>query len=432
MQKKYLQPHTRTYLVPTLTAKVYSNMQRPTKGYSGEVVALFPDMLNVPSPVSSPSPSSSQDRITSSPSPTSEPSSEPPTIQPSPEADTHVPTPHDSTLHAVHSHESGEGSMQLSELTDLVTKLTSRVQVLETGQLALERKLQSTKQVYSTAMTKLIHKVKKLESRVKRGSARKRVRQVLSEEEVNSQDDSSKQGRNISDKEKNQEDTVLIDDNGVEWIEEKVEVQENVSNDSEPIVQEDTPTEVIKDKGSREKGEKEVTTVSEAPLTTASEIPIITVELPVTTASERRSTAERIIYTRRSEQLRKEKGKGIMTEPEPVKKSKKLEEQERLSYEAAMRLQEQEDNKRSMQIARDEEIARQWKEEERKKLDAKAKQAREIDWSDPSVQRYWELKNKPKTEAQARHNMNIYLKNQSKYKVKDFKGMKENAAYDQI
>ncbi|GKF13837.1 hypothetical protein Tco_0055299, partial [Tanacetum coccineum] len=36
-----------------------------------------------------------------------------------------------------------------------------------------------------------------------------------------------------------------------------------------------------------------------------------------------------------------------MTEPEPVKKSKKLEEQERLSYEVAMRLQEQEDNERS-------------------------------------------------------------------------------------
>ncbi|GKF13838.1 hypothetical protein Tco_0055300, partial [Tanacetum coccineum] len=155
------------------------------------------------------------------------------------------------------------------------------------------RELKSTKQIYSAAITKLIHKVKKLESRVKRGSARKRARQVLLEEEVDSQDDSSKQWRNISNKEKNQEDTGLIDDDGVEWIEEEVEVQENVSNDTELIVQEDTPTEVIEDKGSGEKGEKEVTTISETLLTTA--------ELTVTTASERRSTAERIIYIRSTE-----------------------------------------------------------------------------------------------------------------------------------
>ncbi|GKF03978.1 hypothetical protein Tco_0034646 [Tanacetum coccineum] len=77
MQKKHLQPHTRTYLVPSLNAKVFSNMQRPTKGYLGVEVALFPAMLNVPTPESSPAPSSSPSRITSSPSPSSEHSSEP-------------------------------------------------------------------------------------------------------------------------------------------------------------------------------------------------------------------------------------------------------------------------------------------------------------------------------------------------------------------
>ncbi|GJR68709.1 retrovirus-related pol polyprotein from transposon TNT 1-94 [Tanacetum coccineum] len=86
----------------------------------------------------------------------------------------------------------------------------------------------------------------------------------------------------------------------------------------------DTPTEVIKDKGSREKGEKEVTTVSEAPLTTASEIPITTVELPVTTASERRRYSEK--------------------SPSETKEGA----EKNISYEAAMRLQEQEDNKRSV------------------------------------------------------------------------------------
>ncbi|GKF02829.1 hypothetical protein Tco_0029752, partial [Tanacetum coccineum] len=48
------------------------------------------------------------------------------------------------------------------------------------------------KQTYSAAFTKLILRIKKLESKVKTGKARKRVRVVLSEDE---EDDSSKQGR---------------------------------------------------------------------------------------------------------------------------------------------------------------------------------------------------------------------------------------------
>ncbi|GJX41780.1 putative ribonuclease H-like domain-containing protein [Tanacetum coccineum] len=122
MQKHQFQQHTRTYPVPSLTMKVFSNMKRPTKGFSGQEVALFPTMLAVPAPSTSPS------RITSSPSPTPSQSPEPtlahtpsPTqpspTQPSPTQPSptqpgpehQVPTPHDSPLHAVHSHGSDEG-----------------------------------------------------------------------------------------------------------------------------------------------------------------------------------------------------------------------------------------------------------------------------------------------------------------------------------
>ncbi|GJX92086.1 hypothetical protein Tco_0345412 [Tanacetum coccineum] len=68
MQRNQLQQHSRTYLVPSLSVKVFNNMKRPTKGYSGQEVALFPTMLEVPDPSTSPS------RITSSPSPSPEPS----------------------------------------------------------------------------------------------------------------------------------------------------------------------------------------------------------------------------------------------------------------------------------------------------------------------------------------------------------------------
>ncbi|GKG32813.1 hypothetical protein Tco_0430323, partial [Tanacetum coccineum] len=96
-------------------------MKRPTKGYSGQEVDLFPTMLDVAEPSTSPS------RITSSPSYSPEPLTQhlpepltqhspdyttatptPPSptqpTQPSPGAEHHFPTPHDSPLHVVHSH----------------------------------------------------------------------------------------------------------------------------------------------------------------------------------------------------------------------------------------------------------------------------------------------------------------------------------------
>ncbi|GKB91851.1 hypothetical protein Tco_0964123 [Tanacetum coccineum] len=177
-------------------------MKRLTKGYSGVEVDLFPTMLNVPSPASSPEPSPSPSRITSPPSQSSEPSTEPTTIvvpstsptqptQPSPKAKEHVPTPHDSPLHAIYSHGSDEGSMQLTELMNLVTKLSDRTEVLEND-------LKKTKQTYSSAFTKLILRVKKLETKVKTGKARRKARIVYSEDE-DIADDSSKQGRKIFD-----------------------------------------------------------------------------------------------------------------------------------------------------------------------------------------------------------------------------------------
>ncbi|GJX76005.1 hypothetical protein Tco_0322816 [Tanacetum coccineum] len=62
MQMNHLQQHPRTYIVPSLSMKVFNNMKRPTKGFSGQEVALFPTMLDVTEPSTSPS------RITSSPS----------------------------------------------------------------------------------------------------------------------------------------------------------------------------------------------------------------------------------------------------------------------------------------------------------------------------------------------------------------------------
>ncbi|GJW27859.1 hypothetical protein Tco_0044734 [Tanacetum coccineum] len=361
--RKQLQQHSRTYPVPSLSIKVFNNMKRPTKGYSSQEVALFHTMLNVSEPSTSPS------RITSSlshsPEPLFEhspdhitaavsfPSPTQPT-QPSPGVEQHIPTPHDSPLHVVHSHGSDEGSLKLTELTTLVTKLSKRIGVLEDD-------LKKTKLTYSATITKLILKVKKLEVKVKAGTARKRARVVLSKDDADVEDDSSKQGRKLSD----------------------AEVQEKASTETKPIIQEVTPTEVIQDQGSSEKG-----------------------------------ILKTVTYRRRGEEkrTRKAKGKAIMTEHETKKKSKKELEQERLSFIDVIRLQEQMDEEQRAQIARDEEIARQWNEEEEQRAMSEAKSSKKIYWNDPSVIRYHALKMKPKIVAQARRNMVKYLKNQGNYK----------------
>ncbi|GJS61755.1 hypothetical protein Tco_0656539 [Tanacetum coccineum] len=118
---------------------------------------------------------------------------------------------------------SDEGILKLNELTNLVTKLSERIGVLEDD-------LRKTKKTYSSAFTKLILRVKKLEARVKIGKARRRAKVVLSDEDV--EDDYSKQGRKLTD----------------------AEVQEKASTETKPFIQEVTSTKVIQDQGSSEKG----------------------------------------------------------------------------------------------------------------------------------------------------------------------------------
>ncbi|GJZ60037.1 hypothetical protein Tco_0615853 [Tanacetum coccineum] len=66
--------------------------------------------------------------------------------------------------------------------------------------------------------------------------------------------------------------------------------------------------------------------------------------------------------------------------------------------------------------------------EEYDKAGKKEDTAHVIDWNDPSVIRYHALQNRPRSEAEVRKNMMVYLKNQGGYKMKDFKGM----SYDDI
>ncbi|GJU24257.1 hypothetical protein Tco_1162878 [Tanacetum coccineum] len=241
-------------------------MKRPTKGYSDQEVALFPTMLDVTEPSTSPS------RITSSPSPL-------PTPSPTPDHIMHQHNHHQHNHHQ-HNHHLEQNTIFLHPMNHLSMLIG-----------VLEADLKTTKQTYSSAFTKLVLRVKKLEAQVKIGKARRRAKIVHSDDE-DIIDDSSKQGRILS---------------GLRAVRE---------------------------------GSAEVSTAAED---------------------------------------------GCKEESEPKKKSKKELEQERLSFAEAIRLEEQMNEEQRAQIARDEEIARPWDEEERQRAMAEAKTSKKIDWNDPSV-----------------------------------------------
>ncbi|GJY54507.1 hypothetical protein Tco_0446171 [Tanacetum coccineum] len=198
--------------------------------------------------------------------------------------------PHDLPLPRVHTLGSNEGSLQQNELLDLVTKLTDRVEVLEND-------MQLTKKVYSSALTKLILRVKKLEKKVKTNKARRRARIVISEDE-DAEEDSSKQGRKIFEIDKDP--TISL-----------VQPEQDMEYDFDVSTAEGFTT-------------------ANVPVTTTSVTPEVS------------TAATNLVYIRRSAEKRKDKGKTIMKEDESVqKKTKKQLEQERLGHEEAIRLQEQ-------------------------------------------------------------------------------------------
>ncbi|GJR51472.1 hypothetical protein Tco_1401993 [Tanacetum coccineum] len=144
----------------------------------------------------------------------------------------------------------------------------------------------------------------------------------------------------------------LVQDKGTSWIQEDAETRERTSADTEILLDQEEPTELVEDPGSGEKGEKEIST-AEVLVSTASSIPEVSTVIP-----------ERQVYIRRNAEKRKDKGKAIMKDDESVqKKTKKQLEQERLGHEEAIRPQEQINEEERQKIARDAKIAKQLQEE---------------------------------------------------------------------
>ncbi|GJY31702.1 hypothetical protein Tco_0415197 [Tanacetum coccineum] len=133
-------------------------------------------------------------------------------------------------------------------------------------------------------------------------------------------------------------------------IQEDTGIQGRTSVDTEILLDQEEPTELVRDLGSGEKGEKEISTANIS-VSTASSTP------------EFSTTAENLVYIRRSAEKRKDKGKAIMKDDES--------------------LQEEFDRARQEQ-----------------EVVAEADQAHDIDWSDHVVLRYHAVQNRSFSKAE--------------------------------
>ncbi|GJX63290.1 hypothetical protein Tco_0296190 [Tanacetum coccineum] len=385
--------HKEVYVTPSHTKKVFANMKRPGKGFSGRVTPLFPTMMiqaseDMGEDSAAPSDSHSTPII-------SQPSSSKPQKKKSrrkqrkdsgptePVTDeAHVSTP------SYDPPQSGEDSMQLSELMNLCTSLQEKVLDLEKAKTAQAKEIASLKK-----------RVKQLEKRRKlRTPGLKRLRKVGSASRVESsndvslgaQEDASKQGRKITDLDADAKVTLvdetqemnddnLMFDTGVLKEQEKGVAKKEVSavDPARGIVVQDpsefkttsSPSQASQHPQAKEVAEKEVSatdpvTTANAPTTTIDELTLAqtlieikeakpkAVTFAATTTTTTRPKARGVVVQDPSEfkttsspsqasqhPQAKDKGKAIMVEPQrPLKKKDQvaLDEEMARNLEAQM------------------------------------------------------------------------------------------------
>nr|GEW60191.1 hypothetical protein [Tanacetum cinerariifolium] len=156
--------------------------------------------------------------------------------------------------------------------------------------------------------------------------------------------------------------------------------------------------------------------------TAGAKISTTSLEVKTVSVSVDDTTAETLVYIRRSEAKAKDKGKGIMEESgSPMiktKRTKRQQEQERLGLEAVVKLHEELDEEERQRIARVHEAARSFTEEEWEDIRARFRADEEAEAK----------RNKPITQAQQRTYMSNYIKHMTNYKLQQLKKL----SFDEI
>nr|GEW37806.1 hypothetical protein [Tanacetum cinerariifolium] len=361
-----LSTHTTKYTSPALTQKVFANMRRVGKGFSGVETPLFEGML-VEQQVDKEGDADENVKEVN--------------VGVAAEGDDsvahgEVPTiAADSSIISYTTYSTTTTTSRYPFNFPSITNTTTITSVIDACAAFTRRveHLQFYKVAQALEITKLKRRVKKLERRNK--------------------------GRMIA--KMDQDDVVVLEDDK----EEDREVADAIKDVEEAKEDETKPAEVqeVADVVTTAKLITEVVTAASETITAAIDVdPSRRRKGVVIRDPKEESTTSTIIP---AETKSKDKGKGILVEePKPLKKKQHIEQDEQHARELHAELNKDID----------------WDEA----IDHVKRKAKE----DPAVKRYQVLKRKPQTEAQARKNMMMYLKNVAGFKIDYFKGM----SYDDI
>ncbi|GKC47734.1 hypothetical protein Tco_1065456 [Tanacetum coccineum] len=354
--------HKRIFVTPSHTKKIFGNMKREGKGFSGRVTPLFPTMMvqaheeigkgsaNPTDPHHTPiitQPSSSQPQKKQKPKnprkkDTKIPQSSGPTEPIADEAanEENVPTHSNDPLL------SGKDRLKLEELMALYTNLQNRVLDLE-----------HTKTTQTLEIESLKRRVKKLKKNQRlRTHKLKRLYKVgLSAKVVSSEDkglgeeDASKQGRKIQDIDADKDitlDSTHFDTDTDMFGVHDLDGDEVFEETKEPVVNATTTTSTIPVSAVKDLSDVDMTLAQALAELRNTKPKAITTAVTTTTTAVIRPKAKGLIIQEQEEASTpinslKDKGKGIMVE-EPLKMKKKDQDKVETDYELAQRLQAEE------------------------------------------------------------------------------------------
>ncbi|GJV94308.1 hypothetical protein Tco_1545885 [Tanacetum coccineum] len=224
--------------------------------------------------------------------------------------------------------------------------------------------------------------------------------------------------------------------NGISWIQEDVEIQGRTSVDTEIVLDQEEPTELVEDLGSGEKGEKETST-DNVPVSTASAIPEVSTAGPSSSTAdvfedEMMTIAESLVAIRRtrtrttsvvihdpeeeprrtvpeptsqSHSSYKDKGKEKMIEPDEPVKIKRRDQKRVVQEEASQTAITKELDEIQAMIEADEQVAARLQSEEQEKYIIKEKVRMLAEMITErkkffAAQRAAKIKSRPPTKAQ--------------------------------
>ncbi|GJX81694.1 hypothetical protein Tco_0331175 [Tanacetum coccineum] len=431
--------HKKIFVTPSHTKKVFRNMKREGKGFSGRVTPLFQTTMVQAHEEMGEEPAADETENVES-----------------------VPTHSNDPLL------SGADSIKLNELMKLCTTLQSRVIALETTKINQALEIDSLKRRVKKLEKKANKRTHKLKRMYKVGISAKVI--SSDDEGLGDQKDASKQGRKIQNIDADEDITLEnvhdVDMFGVYDL----DGDEVFVETEEPVVNAATTTSLIPVSTA-----DPVTTAGEVVTTASVKIPdeltlaqtlieiksakpkAVTTAATTVTPASTRPKAKGIVFHDQEEQAPastpivsssqssqiKDKGKGIMVE-EPKKMQKK--DQVLFDKQEALRLQAQFDEEDKIarkkeevnaaliaqwndiqdKVETDYELAQRLQQEEQEELTIEEKSKLFVQLLDKrrkhfEAKRAEEKRNRPPTKGQQRSIMCTYLKNMAGWKPKDLK-----------